>query len=103
MAMRLHSQSMKVAPDRRRQRRRVERMLPLLQIMADAMNSSSSGLRISQKRGAGAALRAAARPWLVQAGERPEWEKVVAGFTDPDSEQRNPSEQKSGEDLRQAD
>jgi sugar (pentulose or hexulose) kinase len=30
----------------------------------------------------GAALRAA-HGWLARAGEKPKWEKVVAGFTDP--------------------
>ena len=46
------------------------------------MNCRVERIEISKSAALGAALRAA-HGWLVQAGERPEWEKVVAGFTDP--------------------
>ncbi|MGA9451899.1 MAG: FGGY-family carbohydrate kinase [Verrucomicrobiia bacterium] len=82
MAMRLHSRWMKVAPDRIFATGGASNDVPLLQIMADAMNCRVERIEISKSAALGAALRAA-HGWLVQAGERPEWEKVVAGFTDP--------------------
>ena len=50
--------------------------------MADVMNCRVVRIEISKSAALGAALRAA-HGWLVQAGEKPKWEKVVAGFTDP--------------------
>ncbi len=50
--------------------------------MADVMNCRVLRIEVSKSAALGAALRAA-HGWLVQAGERPEWENIVAGFTDP--------------------
>jgi len=49
---------------------------------ADVTNCRVECIEVSKSAVLGAALRAA-HGWLVQAGEKPEWEKVVAGFTDP--------------------
>jgi xylulokinase len=85
MSMRLHSQWMKVAPEC------IECIYatggasedsPILQVMADVMNCRVERIEISKSAVLGAALRAA-HGWLVQSGEKPKWEKVVAGFTDP--------------------
>jgi sugar (pentulose or hexulose) kinase len=46
------------------------------------MNCPVLRIEVSKSAALGAALRAA-HGWLVQAGEKPNWEKVVAGFTDP--------------------
>jgi len=51
-------------------------------IAADVTNCRAERIEVSKSAVLGAALRAA-HGWLVQAGEKPEWEKVVAGFTDP--------------------
>jgi xylulokinase len=82
MSMRLHSQWMKVAPDRIFATGGASQDSPILQVMADVMNCRVERIEISKSAALGAALRAA-HGWLVQAGEKPEWEKVVAGFTDP--------------------
>ncbi len=82
MAMRLHSRWMKVAPDRIFATGGASNDVPLLQIMADVMNCRVLRIEVSKSAALGAALRAA-HGWLVQAGERPEWENIVAGFTDP--------------------
>jgi len=82
MSMRLHSRWMKVAPDRIFATGGASQDLPILQIMADVMNCRVERIEVSKSAALGAALRAA-HGWLVQAGENPEWEKVVAGFTDP--------------------
>jgi xylulokinase len=85
MSMRLHSQWMKVAPET------IECIYatggasedsPILQVMADVMNCSVERIEISKSAVLGAALLAA-HGWLVQAGKKPKWEQVVAGFTDP--------------------
>ena len=49
---------------------------------ADVTNCRVECIEVSKSAVLGAALRAA-HGWLVQAGEKPEWEKIVAGFTDP--------------------
>jgi xylulokinase len=82
MAMRLHSRWMKVAPDRIFATGGASQDSPILQIMADVMNCRVLRIEVSKSAALGAALRAA-HGWLVRAGERPEWVKVVAGFTDP--------------------
>jgi xylulokinase len=82
MSMRLHSQWMKVAPDRIYATGGASQDSPILQVMADVMNCRVEHIEISKSAALGAALRAA-HGWLVQAGEKPKWEKVVAGFTDP--------------------
>jgi xylulokinase len=82
MTMRLHSQWMKVTPDRIFATGGASQDSPILQVMADVMNCRVERIEISKSAALGAALRAA-HGWLVQAGEKPEWEKIVAGFTDP--------------------
>ncbi len=82
MTMRLHSQWMKVAPGCIYATGGASNDVPLLQVMADVMNCRVERIEISKSAALGAALRAA-HGWLVQAGEKPKWEKVVAGFTDP--------------------
>ena len=82
MSMRLHSQWMKVAPDRIFATGGASNDTPLLQIMADVMNCRVERIEVSKSAALGAALRAA-HGWLAKAGEKSKWEKVVAGFTDP--------------------
>jgi xylulokinase len=82
MSMRLHSQWMKVAPDRIFATGGASQNPPILQVMADVMNCRVERIEISKSAALGAALRAA-QGWLVHAGEKPKWEKVVAGFTAP--------------------
>jgi len=82
MSMRLHSQWMKVAPDCIYATGGASQDSPILQVMADVMNCRVERIEISKSAALGAALRAA-HGWLVQAWEGPEWENVVAGFTDP--------------------
>ena len=82
MSMRLHSQWMKVAPGCIYATGGASNDMPLLQIMADVMNCRVERIEISKSAALGAALRAA-HGWLARAGEKPKWEQVVAGFTDP--------------------
>jgi xylulokinase len=82
MTMRLHSQWMKVAPDCIYATGGASQDSPILQVMADVMNCPVLRIEVSKSAALGAALRAA-QGWLVHAGEKPKWEKVVAGFTDP--------------------
>jgi len=82
MSMRLHSQWMKVTPDRIFATGGASQDSPILQVMADVMNCRVARIEVSKSAALGAALQAA-HGWLVQAGEKPKWEKVVAGFTDP--------------------
>jgi sugar (pentulose or hexulose) kinase len=46
------------------------------------MNCRVERIEVAKSAALGAALRAA-HGWLVQAGQKPKWEKVVAGFTKP--------------------
>jgi xylulokinase len=82
MAMRLHSQWMKVAPERILATGGASRASPILQVMADVMHCRVERIEISKSAALGAALRAA-HGWLKQAGEKPEWKPIVAGFTNP--------------------
>jgi xylulokinase len=82
MSMRLHSQWMKVAPECIYATGGASQDSPILQVMADVMNCRVARIEVSKSAALGAALRAA-HGWLVQAGEKPKWKKVVAGFTDP--------------------
>jgi len=82
MSMRLHSQWMKVAPDCIYATGGASNALPLLQVMADVMNCRVERIEVSKSAALGAALQAA-HGWLVEAGEKPKWEKIVAGFTEP--------------------
>ncbi len=82
MSMRLHSQWMKVAPDRIFATGGASQDSSILQVMADVMNCRVERIEVSKSAALGAALRAA-HGWLAKAGKKPKWEKVVAGFTDP--------------------
>jgi len=82
MSMRLHSQWMKVVPECIYATGGASQTTPILQVMADVMNCRVERIEISKSAALGAALRAA-HGWLVHAGEKPKWERVVAGFTDP--------------------
>jgi len=54
----------------------------LLQILADVMNCSVLRIEVSKSAALGAAL-SAAHGWLASTGKKPQWEKLVAGFTAP--------------------
>jgi xylulokinase len=82
LSMRLHSQWMRVAPERILATGGASNDLALLQIMADVMNCRVERIEISKSAALGAALQAA-HGWLVLSGEKPKWEKITAGFTDP--------------------
>jgi len=82
MSMRLHSQWMKVTPKKILATGGGSVNRPVLQIMADVMNCPVERIEVAKSAALGAALRAA-HGWLLQAGKKPEWQDVVAGFTDP--------------------
>ena len=82
MSMRLHSEWMKVTPKKILATGGGSVNVPVLQILADVMNCSVSRLEVGKSAALGAALRAA-HGWLLQAGKKPKWQDVVAGFTDP--------------------
>jgi xylulokinase len=82
MSMRLHSQWMKVSPECIYATGGASQTTAILQVMADVMNCRVERIEISKSAALGAALRAA-HGWLVRTGEKPKWEQVVAGFTDP--------------------
>jgi xylulokinase len=82
MSMRLHSQWMKVAPDCIFATGGASDNVPLLQVMADVMNCRVLRIEVAKSAALGAALRAA-HGWLVHAGQKTKWEKIVAGFTKP--------------------
>jgi xylulokinase len=82
MTMRLHSQWMQVAPDCIYATGGASNDLSILQVMADVMNCRVERIEVSKSAALGAALRAT-HGWLAKAGEKPKWEKVVAGFTAP--------------------
>ena len=82
MSMRLHSKWMQVAPEKILATGGASNNPQLLQVMADVMNCRVERIEVSKSAALGAALQAA-HGWLVQAGKKPKWEKVVAGFTNP--------------------
>jgi xylulokinase len=82
LSMRLHSQWMKVSPEKIYATGGASNDLALLQIMADVMNCRLERIEISKSAALGAALMAA-HGWLAAAGEKPNWEKIVSGFTEP--------------------
>ncbi len=82
MSMRLHSQWMKVAPDRIFATGGASQDTPILQVMADVMNCRVERIEVSKSAALGAALQAV-HGWLIQAGEKPNWEQIVAGFSNP--------------------
>jgi xylulokinase len=82
LSKRLHAQWMRVAPDCIYATGGASNDPALLRVMADVMNCRVERIEISKSAALGAALLAA-HGWLVQAGKKPGWEEVVAGFTDP--------------------
>jgi xylulokinase len=89
LSMRLHSQWMNVSPDCIYATGGASSNLSLLQVMADVMKCRVERIEVSKSAALGAALQAA-HGWLAEAGSKPEWEEVVAGFSQPipDSEIR---------------
>jgi len=82
LSMRLHSQWMQAAPEKIFATGGASNDLALLQVMADVMNCRVERIEISKSAALGAAL-IAAHGWLAVAGEKPKWEKLVAGFSQP--------------------
>jgi xylulokinase len=82
LSKRLHAQWMKVSPDCIYATGGASNDPALLRVMADVMNCPVRRIEVSKSAALGAALMAT-HGWLVQAGGKPEWETVVAGFTDP--------------------
>jgi xylulokinase len=82
LSMRLHSQWMKVSPDRIYATGGASNNLTLLQVMADVMNCRVDRIEVSKSAALGAALRAA-QSWLASEGQKSDWKNVVAGFTEP--------------------
>jgi xylulokinase len=82
MSMRLHSQWMNVSPERLYATGGASLNVPILQVMADVFNCPVVRLEAPKSAALGASLRAA-HGWLVHNGKKPDWQEVVAGFTDP--------------------
>jgi len=82
LAMRLHSQWMRVSPEQILATGGASNDLALLQVMADVMNCRVFRIEVSKSAALGAALMAA-HGWLVATGKKPNWEIVTAGFTRP--------------------
>jgi len=82
LSMRLHSQWMQVAPEKIFVTGGASNDKTLLQVLADVMNCRVLRIEVSKSAALGAALQAA-HGWLEAAGEKPKWEKLVAGFTAP--------------------
>jgi xylulokinase len=82
LSIRLHSQWMKVSPEKIYATGGASNDIALLQVMADVMNCRVERIEISKSAALGAALRAA-HGFFLQAGKRIAWEKIVAGFTAP--------------------
>jgi len=82
LSMRLHSQWMKVAPEKILATGGASNNPDLLRVMADVMNCRVERIEVSKSAALGAALQAA-YGWRVQAGEKPKWETIIAGFTNP--------------------
>jgi xylulokinase len=82
LSMRLHSQWMKVSPEKIYATGGASNDLALLQVMADVMNCRVLRIEVSKSAALGAALRAA-HGFFLQAGKHIAWKKIVAGFTVP--------------------
>lgn len=82
MAMRLHSQWMKVSPEEIYATGGASNDAALLRVLADVMNCRVRRIEVSKSAALGAALRAA-HGWLLARGRKPDWEAVVASFTAP--------------------
>jgi xylulokinase len=82
LAMRLHSQWMKVSPKQIFATGGASNDRTLLQVLANVMNCRVLRIEVSKSAALGAALQAA-YGWLMEAGKQPRWEKVIAGFCAP--------------------
>ncbi len=82
MSMRLHSQWMQVKPARIYATGGASVNTAILQVMADVMNCPVARIEVAKSAALGAALRAA-HGYAAHAGQKPKWQEIVAGFTDP--------------------
>lgn len=82
LSMRLHSGWMKVSPDCIYATGGASANQSLLRVMADVMNCPVKRIEVSKSAALGAAL-GAVHGWLIRAGRKAEWKKIVAGFTNP--------------------
>ena len=82
MSMRLHSQWMKLRPNRIHATGGASANTAILQIMADVFHCPVVRIEVDKSAALGAALRAV-HGWLAHSGSKPRWQNVVAGFTDP--------------------
>jgi len=82
MSMRLHSAWMKVSPERILATGGASNNPALLQVLANVMNCRVHRIEVSKSAALGGALQAA-YGWLTAAGQKPKWENIVAGFSDP--------------------
>ena len=82
MSMRLHSQWMNISPKSILATGGASNDAALLRVMADVMNCRVERIAISKSAALGAALMAA-HGWQTAEGMKPDWPKLVAGFTRP--------------------
>ena len=82
LSMRLHSRWMNVSPAKIYATGGAASDRALLQVLANVMNCRVLRIEVSKSAALGAALQAA-HGWLTAAGKNPQWEKLIAGFTDP--------------------
>jgi xylulokinase len=82
LSMRLHSQWMRVSPERIFATGGASNDVALLRVMADVLNCRVLRIEVSKSAALGAALQAA-HGWLAAAGKNPRWEKLTAGFCNP--------------------
>ncbi len=87
MAMRLHTRWMGAAPDRIHATGGASRNAAILRIMADVHGCPVYRFETTNSAALGAALRAA-HASLRDAGRPADWERVVAGFTEPVADSR---------------
>ncbi|HEU6447700.1 MAG TPA: FGGY family carbohydrate kinase [Verrucomicrobiae bacterium] len=82
LSMRLHSQWMRISPEKIFATGGASNDLALLQVMADVMNCRVERIEVSKSAALGAALRAA-HGYFLKNGKRVAWEKIISGFTSP--------------------
>ena len=82
MSMKLHSHWMKAPPKRIRATGGASDNVAILQIMADVMGCPVYRVQVAKSAALGAALRAA-HGWLTKSGAKADWKRVIAGFTQP--------------------
>jgi xylulokinase len=85
MSMKLHSEWMKASPKRIRVTGGASDNVAILQIMADVMGCPVYRVQVAKSAALGAALRAT-HGWLTKSGQKADWKKVIAGFTQPVSQ-----------------